>query len=653
MLLTLLPAIAVTEREIPSNPNNPWAHKKQAAPREERGEPGSMPPSTKRLKAQAIEESTMAVSGDYEYELYEYLVGGKSVWGAAILEYWGSSSSVAIPSVLGGYPVMEISYGAFSYCVGLQGITIPNSVIYIAPFAFEFCSGISSITIPNSVTHIGWEAFAGCYNLKNITIPASVVFIGEDAFAGTPWFAAQSSTYVVVGGGVLIKFNGTGTSAVVPGNVRHIADAFSWNTSLTSITIPSGVTSIGDLAFAGCTRLTSISIPNSVTDIGWAAFYQCYELQGVTLPNSLTYVADSLFANSGLTSVTIPGSVKSVGESAFYKCSALQSVSIQFGVEYIGNEAFSQCFNLTSVSIPSSVEAVGSRAFMDTLWRLNQTADFVIVGSGVLLKYNGTNSTVTIPSHVTYISDAFSHNYHGIASVSIPSSVKVIDDYAFSNCYNLITVNIPSNVYYIGRQAFDYTGLKSLLIPESVRFIGEMAFYHCSSLESATIASGDLFIGSRAFAYCYDLIEVYFKDAPPFLDQGWESDDGVFYRTHSSLTLYYPASLATYWAPKGETKWYGYRIAPYTPPTPVPTPEPTPWPTLRPDGSVDYGDVKCSGKVSAADAACILRYLVRLEALGGLCLANADANGDGIVNAADAALILRFLVRLEAKLGPK
>ena len=87
--------------------------------------------------------------------------------------------------------------------------------------------------------------------------------------------------------------------------------------------------------------------------------------------------------------------------------------------------------------------------------------------------------------------------------------------------------------------------------------------------------------------------------------------------------------------------------------TPTPSPEPTPFPTLNPDGIYEYGDPNCDGKVTAADAALILRYIVKLDQMGGQCLANADANGDGKITAADAAQILRYIVKLESTLGPR
>ncbi|MDE5798341.1 MAG: leucine-rich repeat domain-containing protein, partial [Treponemataceae bacterium] len=58
--------------------------------------------------------------------------------------------------------------------------------------------------------------------------------------------------------------------------------AFEGCTSLTSVIIPDGVTSIGSSTFEGCTNLTSVTIPGSVTEIGWQAFYRCTSLESVT-----------------------------------------------------------------------------------------------------------------------------------------------------------------------------------------------------------------------------------------------------------------------------------------------------------------------------------------------------------------------------------
>ena len=59
-------------------------------------------------------------------------------------------------------------------------------------------------------------------------------------------------------------------------------EAFYLCTSLTSVTVGSGVTSFGNGAFDSCTSLTSVIIPSSVTSIGNSAFYWCTSLTSIT-----------------------------------------------------------------------------------------------------------------------------------------------------------------------------------------------------------------------------------------------------------------------------------------------------------------------------------------------------------------------------------
>ncbi|MCQ2392438.1 MAG: leucine-rich repeat domain-containing protein, partial [Kiritimatiellae bacterium] len=193
-------------------------------------------------------------------------------------------------------------------------------------------------------------------------------------------------------------------------------------------------------AVSGCRGLTSVTIPSSVTSIGDSVFYDCSGLTSVTIPSSVTNIGEYAFRGcSGLTTVTIPSGVTSIGYGAFYGCSGLTSVTIPSSVTSIGRFAFSDCSGLTSVTIPSGVTSIGRRAFEDC---------------------RGLTS-VTIPGSVASIGSHAFYNCSGLTSVTISEGVTIINSRAFS-CSGLESITIPSSVSYLGNQVFCCENLKTV-----------------------------------------------------------------------------------------------------------------------------------------------------------------------------------------------
>ena len=241
---------------------------------------------------------------------------------------------------------------------------------------------------------------------------------------------------------------------------------------LTSVTIPSSVTSIGLWAFEGCSGLTSLIIPSSVTSIERSAFKDCSGLTSLTIPSSVTEIGKSVFEGcSGLTSLTIPSSVTEIGESAFEGCSGLTSLTIPSSVTEIGESAFKGCSGLTSLIIPSSVTSIGSYVFENC--------------SGL--------TSITIPSSVTEIGGAAFKGCSSLINLYYKIDEKIETYLRYGHLY----INVKCGIeYYLNDKK-----ITSVAIPSTITKLGEYAFQNCRDLTSvyvswqSPISTGSAFYG--------------------------------------------------------------------------------------------------------------------------------------------------------------
>ncbi len=260
-----------------------------------------------------------------------------------------------IPATIAGLPVTAIGNSAFSRCMSLTSITIPDSVTDIGWEAFAYSISLTSVTIGNSVTNIGNSAFSGCSSLTVINVDPA-----NQSYASTNGVLFDKNLTTLIH--FPSAFSGPYT---IPNGVTEIGQSiFSGCSALTSVTIPDSVTNINDYAFSSCTSLTSVTIGNGVTAIGAWAFSYCPSLASVNIGNSVTSIVEFAFYYcESLTSVTIPDSVTSIGAWAFSSCTSLTSVTIGNGVTAIGGGVFSWCEFLTSVLFTGDAPTVNAYAF--------------------------------------------------------------------------------------------------------------------------------------------------------------------------------------------------------------------------------------------------------------------------------------------------
>ena len=236
--------------------------------------------------------------------------------------------------------------------------------------------------------------------------------------------------------------------------------AFSGCSSLTSLTLPSSVTSIGGHAFELCSGLTSLTLPSSVTSIGEFAFRYCRGLTSLTIPSGVTTIDYYAFADcSGLTSLTLPSGVTWIGGYAFAWCSGLTSLTLPSGVTWIGGYAFAWCSGLTSLTLPSSVTSIGGHAFerCNNLKECNCLLDSDLE---TCLAYSHDDWTKIPVDEIKYY-----HNGQELTKLEIPSGVDKIGSYSFYKGVNLTSLTLPSSVTSIGSSAFEgCSGLTSVYV---------------------------------------------------------------------------------------------------------------------------------------------------------------------------------------------
>lgn len=143
-------------------------------------------------------------------------------------------------------------------------------------------------------------------------------------------------------------------------------ECFRFCSNLTSVSISTTVTSLGDYSFDN-SGITSITIPDNVLSLGISCFDSCSYLTSVTLSNSLTLLPETCFSGVAITEITIPDSVTSLEINCFTNC-ALNTIYIPQNVTNIGYQCFLFCQSLTSVIYenPSIITSVGSQVYSFT-----------------------------------------------------------------------------------------------------------------------------------------------------------------------------------------------------------------------------------------------------------------------------------------------
>ena len=302
---------------------------------------------------------------------------------------------------------VEDEFGVIYSHDGLQLLSVWNDMFIeyhiqdgckvIRGCAFSECISLTAITLPAGLTHIGNRAFSSC-NLTTVTLPASLKHVGGGAFSGTgirkvvslsPNFTFRDGCLIDQLRHRLIAYLSDNSKVSLPVGLTHIGnEAFYMCDKLSAITLPNSLTHIGYSAFSECSNLISITLPGSLTHIEGSAFKGCKNLTAITLPTGLTHIEDSAFWGcQNLTTIILPAGLTQIEDRAFEGCEKLSAISLPDSLTHIGNHSFSWCKSLTNITLPVSLTHIGNGAFCgcDNITDINLPANLTHIGESVFL----------------------------------------------------------------------------------------------------------------------------------------------------------------------------------------------------------------------------------------------------------------------------
>ena len=312
--------------------------------------------------------------------------------------------------------------GIFYGCSQLETVTIGINVETIPDCMFADCESLSSVVFKENgkVKMIGRMAFFNCRSLKEIVLPSTLTQLGYTGASYT-----SSTTY---------------------------CRTFEGCESLLSISLPEGVTKIGQGLFKNCTSLEKVTFAaNTLGFIASNAFFGCSSLEEFVFPanveSNFTLGASAFSGCSSLESITLPDNVKTIPDNAFLDCVSLETVLMRSDAAgTVGASAFAGCVKLKNVTLSDGITQIKQKAFLNcaALEQITLPQSLIKLGNGSTTSNAGYGNVF--------------ENCVSLKEITLPEGVSIIDVATFKNCESLAKVTVSGALTLIREDAFEGCG---------------------------------------------------------------------------------------------------------------------------------------------------------------------------------------------------
>ena len=377
-----------------------------------------------------------------------------------------------------------------------------------------YYSATSSVKVPlQSIAAYrqadGWKSFSNYYG-------------GEEIIDGVTYRIDDKAAYVravdKTVSEICLAENVAFEGAQYP--LYKIADnAFAGNGSITLVTVPATVETIGSNAFDGVTypiikikattppvlasklpMLSAIVPPASVKAYKAANYWKDMTIIGegkndievttsATVDLTEAIMTQAKITPASVTSIKVHGpltndDIINALNTNMRSCYAIDLSDAE--IEALPDGAFNGKIGLLEISLPAGLKAIGNNAFNGCFALRNE---------------------VTIPAGVETIgSNAFAGCRNAKFNPALPETLTAIGDYAFQNCANLYAVTLPASLQTIGDHAFEASNVQEAVLPAGLKTIGAYAFRKCSNITRVTLPDGLTTLGEGAFQQCEALV---------------------------------------------------------------------------------------------------------------------------------------------------